>query len=245
MEVTTKCDEQIQYALRVIGAGANVREFRLKAPCLNPCQGCAIAGRSFLTPKNECVPRHMCVKLPDCAQCQLQSFQLFLVSCRFTVSFPGVGHICARLPHCSAAVGEKGEREPRLPHCNGGGRIVRRPRAIPVAAPALQCREGARLRLSCPPGCGTAAVAWGRTSATGERSERGPRPPSLRRQRERSASSAPSPPERRLWRNGRAHIAHSPSLRRQHLFADLRWRVERRRRKGYWTGRSDRDGCDS
>ena len=35
---------------------------------------------------------------------------------------------------------------------------------------------------------------------------------------------APPPPERRLWRNGRAHIAHSPSLRRQHLLTDLRWR---------------------
>ena len=34
--------------------------------------------------------------LPDCAQCQLQFLQLFLISCRFTVSFPEAGPVCAR-----------------------------------------------------------------------------------------------------------------------------------------------------
>ena len=80
-----------------VGAGVNVKDFDPKAPCSIPCRGRAIAGLSFLTPKNECVPGRMCVILPDCAQCQLQSLQLFLVSCRFTVSFPeGRSCLCAR-----------------------------------------------------------------------------------------------------------------------------------------------------
>ena len=35
---------------------------------------------------------HVC-KLPDCAQCQLQSFQLFLVSCWFTVCIVSGGSV--------------------------------------------------------------------------------------------------------------------------------------------------------
>ena len=45
---------------------------------------------------------HVC-KLLDCAQCQMQSFQLFLISCRFRVSFwEGWSRSCAHrwLPKC-------------------------------------------------------------------------------------------------------------------------------------------------
>ena len=80
----------------VFGAGGNVWDQKIEDLCSIPCRGCdsrpsPFWGLEWMRPWT-----HVC-KLPDYAQCQLQSFQLFLVSCRFIVSFPkGRSRSCAR-----------------------------------------------------------------------------------------------------------------------------------------------------
>ena len=99
-DLMLKLNELIVNFKGAIGAGANIWESRLEAPCWNPCRGCAIAGLSFLTPKNECVPGRMCVNCQTARNCSCNSSNCFSFLVGLQYHFRRVGPVRVHADGC-------------------------------------------------------------------------------------------------------------------------------------------------